>query len=318
MTQSNLINEILDAITITSPTTYLYDGIEYSNNADDSGSYFDLTDMIYHIFHCRNLLVHNSEEYTSNEELLETFSQHNTGIGTWDIGWTITGTYDGQLLVEKDGLVIWATPEEFMNLNDTQEIGCEGLLFIQKEYRLLNSGFYMALSDATFSYQSPHVKIYWNIQIDAAALLLYEITYRLNEKEIPFRFKILNNKNSYPRSDAAVLYVDIENIPHIQKSLCEIYNEVKEFLNPSTSLFAKRLAPGIGLAEDVIDDEGFGYRTSRIIAESMIECYRKQISIKREIRMEIDKVFKKRGLSLTCPYLNQDSINNYEQLSGFT
>ena len=63
------------------------------------------------------------------------------------------------------------------------------------------------------------VRIYWNILPSYSRDMVYALSSELNRKKIPFRFKVLNNPDQYPRTDAAVLYLDKEHYYKCKKSM---------------------------------------------------------------------------------------------------
>jgi len=317
------LKEIISSIEILSRNSYVFEGKTYTSlnsrpkTTDSEHNYLDLKDLIYHVHHSRKNIsgVTHTDEY-QNEEFLELLSKANVGFGTWDAGWRLASIHGNNLVVQRDGLTLWASKKEFSRY-DESGIGSEGYLFLQKEYRRLNSGFYMALSNALFIYERNYVKVYWNIKPEAGPLLVNEITKNLNASKIPFRFKILNNPQFFPRSDAAVLYMSKDNLLKSKTKLKRVYQIVRKFLWPETSLFAKRLAPGVALAEEIFDEEGFGQRISRLLAESMINAHCKRITATNEMLVTIRQQFEKDGLDVDRPYLNPNSKDDYDLLEGF-
>ena len=87
------------------------------------------------------------------------------------------------------------------------------------------------------------------------AYLVRIISLELNKKKVPFRFKILSNPQMYPRADAPVLYLNKLQRHRSVGPILDMYRKVKPYLNSPTPLFAKRIAPGISLAEDPCNGE---------------------------------------------------------------
>jgi hypothetical protein len=138
------------------------------------------------------------------------------------------------------------------------------------------------------------------------------LSLELNRKSLPFRFKVLNNPHHYPRADAAVLYVDKEYYEGARACILSVYSCLREVLDPSTPLFAKRLAPGLSLAEDPNNNESFGQHRCRILAESLKLISKKNIISTEESISEIESYFRNLKLDLYSPYLNPGSTDDYE------
>src|SRR5436305_14389954 len=59
----------------------------------------------------------------------------------------------------------------------------------------------------------------------------------------------------------------------IVELLVDVYQAVKDNLKPETPLFTKRLAAGLGFAEDPGNGESFGMSRCRIVAEGLWSAY---------------------------------------------
>ena len=231
---------------------------------------------------------------------------------------------DRRITIYKDGLKLWVFPQQFKVISDNKmgsiQIGMIGYVPMPKEFRELLSGFYTAIGNepGIDEKDTTIVRLYWNITAKYASSLINQITTELNKTQIPFRFKILKDPYNYPRADAAVLYVDKRHIEPLKKSLPQIYVQVMTFLNHSTPLFAKRLVPGLALAEDPDkssnNNESFGQHRCRILAEALFSSYKKKVTSKEESISEIISFFKSESVDLERPYLNSDSTDNYDLL----
>ena len=138
------------------------------------------------------------------------------------------------------------------------------------------------------------------------------LTTELNAEGIPFLFKVLNNPQSFPRTDAAVLYIDKGYLNAARTGLMRTYLMINTFLNSSTSIFSKRLVPGLAIAEDVGSNESFGKHRSRILAEALTSACDK--TTLTEKIAEVVNYFKMAGLDVYRPYLNANSVDDYDGL----
>jgi hypothetical protein len=82
---------------------------------------------------------------------------------------------------------------------------------------------------------------------------------------------------------------------------------LRAWLNAGTPLFARRLADGLGFAED--PGESFGKDRCKILAEVMAGTLGKPAEERLE---EVRRQFERRGLSLDRPWLNAGSVDRYE------
>jgi hypothetical protein len=139
---------------------------------------------------------------------------------------------------------------------------------VARELRELLGGFYTALGNAEEP-EGPGLRIYWNLYSAGGPLLVERLTSRLNAAGIPFWLKVLKDPAHYGRTDSAVLYLPREVYPAAAPLLAEIRLALAPYLKAPVSAYVRRLAPGIGLAEDPVPDESFGQHRSRLLAGLM-------------------------------------------------
>jgi hypothetical protein len=245
---------------------------------------------------------------------MESLSNANTGIGTWDSGWLVQEIIKtGTIKISKSNYpILYVQPKQFRIPHESLQIGERGNVFMPKEWRQLNSGFYTAFGNATDEQeQDILVRIYWNSRSSGAIKLLRLITNKLNQNMIPFVFKIINDPKEFTRSDAAVLYIHKKYLEESADIIIYIYEQIKNFINPYNSIFVKRLANGLGLAEDSNDYnefESFGQNRCRILAKSIISA--------QKLKNPMDKIvcdFQKEGIDIHKPYLNKGSKDDYDK-----
>ena len=280
----------------------------------------EIRDYLYNIYHCRKNNVFESPTTNQlgieDQEFVASLSEANKGHGSSDLGWIVSKiNNENQIVVQKDGLSLWAHPEEFQSYEKKLEVGVEGYLGLPKEMRRMSPGFYVAISNVPVGYSEIPIRIYWNIQYSGASLLVENITTELNKKGIPFQFKVLNNPNQFSRSDAAVLYLDKKDVQNITSELSTIYQRVKKYLNPQTSLFTKKLTDGVTLAEELISvtGESFGQQRSHLLAFSLCEIYRNSLTNSEDQIAEMITQFQKAGVDISKPYLNNSLKDDYER-----
>ena len=85
-------------------------------------------------------------------------------------------------------------------------------------------------------------------------------------------------------------------------------------MNYSTPLFAKRLSPGLSLAEDPNNNQSFGEHRCSIFAQALCDAHKKA-DVSSVKRLEyIEAYFKTLDIDLGRPYLNSSSIDDYDIL----
>jgi hypothetical protein len=255
-------------------------------------------------------------------DFYEKIHDSNQGHGYFDDGWVITQKHSAQLFsVSKDDLTIKVDPSQHLKDPLADQLGQEVAVLMPKN--LVQNGFYMAVSDCGLnsyaglgSDQDPQTaRIYFNISDRGAMDLMSNLTHLFNQSSIYFTFKVLYNPESYVRHDAGVLYIRKTDFHQCRKLLSEIVRECQEHLKPEVPLFTKKIAPGVGVAEEpsqhFTDRESFGSNRCQIVANALVSSWG---STQDSVRHRIDTIaqhFAAMNLDLEYPYLNPKSEDIY-------
>ncbi len=232
-----------------------------------------LADILYSRLHCRQVSPASNAPggWVEAREFIHALSAANRGNGGWQPGWIIRNVEgDGEVVAEKYGIRFWIPSVDFRADADPAGVGDRGYARVPKECCHLLPGFYLALGDAADAATAEHetVRVYWHLWSGGAAPLVRLLTGILNRLGVPFQLKLLARPEAYPRSDAAVLYLSPDGYNRLIPFLGGVYREIQTSLRPSVSLFAKQIAPGVGLAEDPSDGSSFGqHRCELVVAE---------------------------------------------------
>jgi hypothetical protein len=192
--------------------------------------------------------------------------------------------------------------------------GATASVFLAKESKTMQPGFYYAFSESVPEQpvEVRPARIYFHVSEEGAPQLVQAVTSELNRFEVPFRFKTLSYSGAYVRSDAAVLFFAKRFFPIVAQLLPRIQAAVKGQLRPATPLFAKRLADGIGLAEDPGNGESFGSNRMRLVAQAIWDAHLRGLSSDDARLQELDLQFHQHGLRFDQPHLRAASADLYE------
>ena len=324
--------KIVQAVTILSPTSFSFAGqvVPQSDLAmqqlqslypSQNPLITQLQQQLYSSCYCRRFTGHLLEEAPGMAEdgsFLQELSEANSSQERWDSGWQIYQTLpSGQILAHKYGIMRMVWPGEFMahdGFGTAPRVGANISILVARESRTMQPGFYFAFGEAVTDQQDDYsiVRYYWNIPDSMAPGLIRLITRRLNRFQVPFRFKCLSFRTQFKRADAAVLFLGKRYYRITAELLVDVYQEVKDNLKPETPLFTRRLAAGLGFAEDPGNGESFGMSRCRIVAEGLWSAYVKGLPTQQARLQEVIAHFEKNGIALEHPYLNARSIDHYE------
>jgi hypothetical protein len=245
--------------------------------------------------------------------------ESNSGTGYFDPDWSvIRQESDGSLAVIKGGLKLHIEPEEHLQSSD-QAAMVGDLVAIRMPKNLVQNGFYMAVGNVgshRFDYsedRSVLVRIYFNLTPEGAVAVMGSLTQLLNERAIPFSFKVLYNPKDYERYDSGVLYFDKRDYEAVGQVLKIVYREHHLQFQAQVPLFTLQLAAGLAEEPDqkFADRESFGMNRCQIVANGLLEAWH-QGDYSPEGRMKaILQHFSIMGIDLQRTHLNAKSEDIY-------
>jgi HopA1 effector protein family len=286
-----------------------------------SSTVLQLQQLLYDLCYCRRFGALAPERVAApvpNLQFVEKLSAANNSQERWDMGWQIQQTLpSGQIVATKGALTRMVWPGEFLGSGapgTPPTPGSQIKLFVPKESQTLQPGFYFAFGEALADQQDDFgvVRLYWNVAADGAAELTGGVTRALNRFAIPFRFKCVSLPDLFGRTDAAVLYVAKRHYRLAAALLFDVYRGARPWLKAATPLFSKRLAEGLGLAEDPKNGESFGTSRCRLSAEAVCSAHERGLDSAEARLSEVAAAFAAAGVSLERPYLNAGSTDQYD------
>jgi hypothetical protein len=239
-------------------------------------------------------------------------SAANQSRDRWDPEWRIYEVRpDGRLAVQKGERCRSVLPGEYATHAGPgmpPRLGDPVSLLALRESHQLQPGFYYAFGETLADNFDDFrlVRLYFHTSAEGACDLLRHLTARLNRYEVPFGLKCLSDPASYDRTDAAVLYVARRWFQIVAAALADL---PAAGLRPAVPLFSRPLRPGVGLAEDPGNGESFGMHRCRLVAEGIVEAWRRGAVSPDDRLGMIQARFAREALSLAKPHLNPGSAD---------
>jgi hypothetical protein len=286
---------------------------------------------IYYNGSMRSSLALESDEQTVRLDLennsvmgidtafFQRLQEANHGQGYFDPGWAVLSAEDDQtLLVKKAGLRLYIQREQHLSAAEREAIAGEVVAIKVPKNRMQN-GFYVAVSDQGFNHPTEDevlVRIYLNLTPAGSVAVMASLTEELNAASIPFSFKVLYNPQDYNRYDSGVLYFDARDYGVVMGVLPEIHRQHRSHFLPEIPLFTKRLAVGIGLAEEPNhkfgEQESFGMNRCQMVANGLLKSWQQGDQTFNNRLTAILEQFLLAEISLKHPHLNcQSSETRY-------
>jgi len=254
---------------------------------------------------------------TSGEDMTPLLSAANRGVDRWEEGWVVTGGMAGGMLtVTRDDVTTNILPSQYVvPPGGAVPAGTSLTALLAREAPQWQEGFYYVLSEMPIDvrHESRMTRVYFHITEEGAPALVSAVSELLNAFQLPFRFKVLNRRGLFNRADAAVIFAPKRWFPAIAALLPRIAARTKQFLGDATPLMARRIAPGISVAEDpATAGDSFGTHRARLLSLAVWNCYTRGTQL-ADARLEaLEELFRTNGLRLDKPYLNAGSADVYD------
>ena len=206
---------------------------------------------------------------------VDRLSQANCGSGYLEPGWSLRRVDGTMLVVCRNGFELRVHPRDCQLPPDTEPSA--GLMVggrLPKGLSNRQPGFYLAMGDTPLADREWNnvVRLYWNVTPSGAIDLMHLATRQLNAAHVPFQLKVHGNVARVARNDGAVLYLHKQNYEDARGVLEDVHAQVAPSLRAAVPALTKRLAHGVGLAENPGTDLSFGEHRCRLLAEALIRA----------------------------------------------
>jgi hypothetical protein len=238
------------------------------------------------------------------------FAAANTSRGSWQDGWLISELDEHRMYVRRGGLTFSVSDRNCVRATRAGEpltVGAAIEVRMPHELIGMSPGFYMASGEHAMPDEAQPVRrLYFNLTTEGAVRFVATAVESFNAAGVPFTLKALADPADYVRCDAAVLFVN-DTLRDVTSLVERLYREVASELSPLVPALTKRLAPGVGFAEDPGERKSFGQHRCRLLAEAILQAHeRGKRTLAARLRV-VDQVFEEGGAAADAPFLNAGS-----------
>lgn len=316
MTPGGQISAALDALRIRSETAYSWLGqvVEADRpGAAGAPSWIDLSlpARLYADFYLTGTPAPVSAPLawrldTGEVAAVGDLSAANVGAGSPQPGWRVVGPDGDRVVVERDGLRLWARPDALVPADAGPGAG---VALVGPKERLGHSeGFYVMMGDAGNAGGAPAIdRLYWHLRRDGAVPLVAAASEALNRAGVPFRLKVANNPRGFRRCDTAVLYTAREDRERALGLAVAIHARLGGRVRDAVPALTLRLAPGLAFAEDPGGGESYGASRTRLVARGVLEAWRAGEGDARAQAARVEAAMADAGIDIGRPYLGPGS-----------
>ena len=325
--------KMADAVLITSINSFVFAElpevrIDASESATRTSQHPDqrqslvtaISDLLYWNCYVQRFSAHSARpfamlDYAPDREFQDELSAANQSESRWDPDWSVLQTgHDGEIQVRKNDCHRAPVPGEFLfdaGPGMRPRTGDKVSIRIVRESTLVQASYYYCFSEEVPDQfeEFNAVRVYFNLHPEGAAVLLNELTGRLNRLQIPFRFKCPVSPDLFDRRDSGVLYVPWRFWDIARHCVADALPVFESFLDNDVPLFTKPVHSGVALAEDPGGLRSFGQYRCEQVAEGLVNFWI-DASEQRSSEVAVDSIcqyFLKVGVTLACPWLNPGS-----------
>ncbi|AUT01939.1 hypothetical protein CLI64_16940 [Nostoc sp. CENA543] len=268
-----------------------------------------------------NQRLNNDNLIGIDVSLFQQLHAGNQGDGYFSPDWVVKKLeQDNSIAVTRGQLTVHIHPEIHLKTQE-KSVSVGDVVAIKMPKNCVQEGFYIAVGDTGLvpvdegDINHRIIRIYFNITSDGAVPLMRAVTQQLNAQQIYFSFKVPYSYSGYDRYDAGVLYIRQKDYLRVHPILQNIYSENTAYFQEDIPLFTKKLASGLGLAEEPdakFDQyESFGTNRCQIIANGLIIAQQNNQRSPEAKLATIIEQFARLNVDLKFPYLNPNSTDIY-------
>jgi hypothetical protein len=306
MTVEEELTAFFDRISLAAPGCVRWDGIELPT---PSHALVDtVSTLLYATYYTRGPALAARGRWPlamppldPRRSLEPWITRANGSRDRWDSGWRVVARHrDGSASLRKGERVRVARPGEYVT--DARDAAAR--LWAPRGRPSPGPGFSFVFGEepGDRSDDASTMRLYFHVPATAAAALVEVVSRGLNHYQVPFRFKILNHPELYPRADAAVLYVARSCFAIVSQILDLAPPGLRQALRPEVPLFSKPHRPGIGIADDTGTHESFGSLRCRLVGEAIVDLWQRGLQDPTHRLERTRQRFHEEGLDLDHPH----------------
>jgi hypothetical protein len=210
---------------------------------------------------------------------------------------------EGETMAFQDGINIILKPGMYIDGGEAEGVTKEdrykefAYVYYPQKIKLAIENFYLHTYGEYLlrNANQPIIRFYFSLEPDKVKVRAFTDKIRdyFNERKIPFQYKTPHELANFGRGDTLVLYVAQNHYFYILEFIHSLIKHNKDILRENLPLFVKKIAEGVGFAEDPFfaGKDSFGEHRCDLIYDAINEIGKnnKSVSIDDIIAYTIDK-----------------------------
>lgn len=210
-----------------------------------------------------------------DDDLIRELDRANQVQSSDQEGWQIQAMLDGgAILARRQGMVRKVPAGQYVCAENhfPLRVGSEiRVIHLRGTWRAQPGFYHVFGADSCDIAEALHlVRLYFNVRLDQAAPFTRVLTGVLDRYRIAFNFKIATRIYDFSRVDTAVLYIPQRMFAPLMQVLRGVLPELLPMLDAQTPYFTRKIAPGIGFAEEPETKGSFGSVRSALVARALL------------------------------------------------
>jgi hypothetical protein len=226
----------------------------------------------------------------------------NTGRDTWQPGGTVEALRDGEVVIRRGALRVYAGPADCDPGAAALAPGVQVRLRLGRGSLRASPGFCLVVGETDLAGRGPTLRWYWHLEPAGAARFVHAATSLLNAAGLGFRLKALADPLGYDRCDAGVLYCGRDDATAVAGQLAEVYAAAGP-LRATVPAFTRTVAPGLAVADDPGDGQSFGMDRCGLLARALVLAAERGLRGTEERLAVVRDVFAAAAVDLDRPHL---------------
>ncbi|MDQ0454753.1 T3SS effector HopA1 family protein [Rhizobium paknamense] len=234
----------------------------------------------------------------------------------WSPQWQVyQADANGGVHVRKGDCCRYVTPGAYVTATPgaAPGVGASVSLLLPTASSVLQPGFYHIHGGTPDSDHDMAMlgRLYLNTHPDRVVAFMQRLAASLDSYRVPFRAKTLTDPAGYDRTDSTVFYAPRRYMPFILSLLQQLLRENDPGLMPDVPLFSKKLADGVGVADDPGQGLSFGQVRCMMLADALVRAWLSGQQTVEARLAAFGQRLAEAGLSLAAPHLAAGNIDIY-------